>query len=56
MNPRVFWNFSLNPEKFCRLSVKYEVGGLGRMFLRGGTRQGGSVNKPADTKVSSCHV
>ena len=56
MNPPVFCDFSLNLKKFYRLSVKYEVGRLGRIFLRAGTRQSGSVNKPADTKVSSCHV
>ena len=56
MNPPVFWNFFLDQEKFYRRPVKYEVGRLGSIFLRGGTRQSGSVNKPADTKVSSCHV
>ena len=56
MNPPVFSNFSLDQEKLYRRPVEYEVEGLGRIFLRGGTRQSGSVNKPADTKVSSCHV
>ena len=56
MNPPVFWNFSLDLKKFCRRPVKYEVGRLGSIFLGGGTRRIGSVNKPAGTKVSSCHV
>mgnify|MGYP004230967311 CR=1 FL=1 len=56
MNPPVFWNFFLDLEKFCKRLVKYEVGGLACIFLRVGTRHSGSVNKPADTKVSSCHV
>ena len=45
MNPPVFSNFSLEPENFYASPLEYMVRRQGRIFLRGGARQSGSVNK-----------